>query len=284
MPLPTPLKCGIGLRAPHILELLNHPWQVGFLEIHCENYFGGGLQLKQLAKLRENYAISCHGVGLSLGRFDSLDLSHLAKLKTLFDFIDPILVSEHLSFSTDGNAHTPDLLPLPLSHEAMAAMVRNVSHAQDFTKRRYLIENPSNYISYAQYDYSEPEFLNELCAITGCGILLDVNNIAVSAHNLGIDAKAFIDTLNPEYVGEIHLAGYQINHLKSGGTIRIDTHGKPVYDDVWVLYEYALAKIGLRPTLIEWDSDIPSLEKLIKEAQTADKYLECAHNLAFENA
>lgn len=277
-------KCGIGLRAPHVTELLDSISQIGFLEIHSENYFCGGIAKKQLLALRENYEISCHGVGLSLGRFDDLDIEHLKRLKSLYDAIDPILVSEHLSFSTDGNAHTPDLLPLPLTREAMKAMVHNVECAQEFTGRRYLIENPSNYISYADYDYSEPEFLNELCAVTGCGILLDVNNIAVSAHNLGLDAKAFIDEINPNYVGEIHLAGYQINTLKNGGTIRIDTHGKPVYEDVWALYDYAIAKIGPRPTLIEWDSDIPSLETLIGEAKKADKFLSPQEKRIAQNA
>ncbi len=277
-------QCGIGLRAPHVAELLNSKPMTGFLEIHSENYFGGGLAKKQLLALREKYEFSCHGVGLSLGRFDELDVEHLKRLKSLYDAINPTLVSEHLSFSTDGNAHTPDLLPLPLTREAMKAMVRNVEHAQEFTGRRYLIENPSNYISYADYDYSEPEFLNELCAVTGCGILLDVNNIAVSAHNLGLDAKDFIDEMNPNYVGEIHLAGYQINALKDGGTIHIDTHGKPVHEDVWALYDYAISKIGPRLTLIEWDSDIPNLETLIGEAKKADKFLSPQEKRIAQNA
>lgn len=262
-------EIGIGLRAPHITELLATNPKIGFLEIHAENYFGGGPTLRQLLKLRENYSISCHGVGLSLGRHDVLDLDHLKKLKELYEKIDPIFVSEHLSFSTDGNAHTPDLLPMPLTKEAMATMVRNVSHAQDFLGKKYLIENPSNYIKYAKNDYSEAEFLNELCAQTGCGILLDVNNIAVSAHNLGTNPREYIENINPKYVGEIHLAGYQINTLKGGGTIRIDTHGKNVFADVWELFEYALLRIGPRPTLIEWDSDIPPLGELLQEARKA---------------
>lgn len=277
-------KCGIGLRAPHVTELLNSEPIVGFLEIHSENYFGGGLVKKQILALREKYEISCHGVGLSLGRFDELDLEHLKSLKSLYDLIDPFIVSEHLSFSTDGNAHTPDLLPLPLTNEAMATMVRNLNRAQEFTGRRYLIENPSNYLSYKEFDYSEPEFLNELCAKTGCGILLDVNNIAVSAHNLGINPKKFIDQIKPNYVGEIHLAGYQINTLAGGGTIRIDTHGKPVFSEVWELYEYALSKTGKKTTLIEWDSDIPTLETLVNEAQKADKYLSQVDERIAENA
>lgn len=281
---PLNLECGIGLRAPHITKLLSLKPQVGFLEIHAENYFCGGLQAKQLLQLRNHYQISCHGVGLSLGRHDGLDADHLEKLKVLFDLVDPVLVSEHLSFSASGDAHTPDLLPMPLTKQSMEIMVRNVTHAQEFTKRRYLIENPSNYIAFAQNDYDEAQFLNELCAKTGCGILLDVNNIAVSAHNLGRNASAYIDAINTKYIGEIHLAGYQINSLADGGTLLIDTHGKKVYDDVWALYEYALSKTNQVPSLIEWDSDIPSLDTLLGEAKKANLYLANARNRVFENA
>ncbi|MEK7661827.1 MAG: DUF692 family multinuclear iron-containing protein, partial [Pseudomonadota bacterium] len=167
-------------------------------------------------------------------------------------------------------AHVPDLLPVPLTNEAMAAMVRNVSKAQEITKRRFLIENPSNYVRYKLADYSEPQFLNELCQKTGCGILLDVNNIAVSAHNLGNDPREYIDAIDAKFVGEIHLAGYQINQLADGSDIIIDTHGNKVFDDVWALYEYTIAKLGKVPTLIEWDCDIPTLDILIAEAARAD--------------
>jgi uncharacterized protein (UPF0276 family) len=264
------VNCGIGLRAPHVTELLSSLPKLGFVEVHSENYFGGGLARKQLAQVRQNYQVSLHGVGLSLGRFDALDENHLNSLKKLIDEINPIFVSDHLSFSNFGNAHVPDLLPVPLTKEAMAAMVRNVSKAQEVTKRKFFIENPSNYVRYKVADYSEPQFLNELCQKTGCGILLDVNNIAVSAHNLNANPRDYIDAIDAKVVGEIHLAGYQINQLADGSNIIIDTHGNKVFDDVWALYEYAITKLGKVPTLIEWDSDIPTLDILRAEASRAD--------------
>lgn len=266
-----PTNCGIGLRAPHITELLCTLPKLGFVEVHSENYFGGGIALRQLLQARQNYEVSLHGVGLSLGRFDGIDCKHLQSLKKLIDDVNPIFVSDHLSFSNFGNAHVPDLLPMPLTDEAMAVMVRNVAKAQDFTKRQFLIENPSNYIRYKMADYSEPQFLNHLCEKTGCGLLLDVNNIAVSAHNLGQNAQDYIDEIAGKFVGEIHLAGYQKNLLPGGSTIIIDTHGNRVFDDVWLLYEYAIQKLGTVPSLIEWDCDIPTLDILIAEASQADR-------------
>lgn len=278
------LTCGIGLRAPHIAELLTSLPELGFVEVHSENYFGGGIALRQLQQVRQNYEVSLHGVGLSLGRFDGIDDKHLQSLKKLIDDVNPIFVSDHLSFSNFGNAHVPDLLPLPLTHEAMAVMVRNVAKAQDFTKRQFLIENPSNYIRYKMADYSEPQFLNLLCEKTGCGLLLDVNNIAVSAHNLGQNAREYIDEIAGKFVGEIHLAGYQKNPLPDGSTIIIDTHGNKVFDDVWLLYEYAIQKLGAVPSLIEWDSDIPTLEVLISEARYADKIAARSMQYVVQNA
>ncbi|KAF0117796.1 MAG: hypothetical protein FD163_1598 [Hyphomonadaceae bacterium] len=279
-----PLNCGIGLRAPHVTELLTTLPRLAFVEVHSENYFGGGLARKQLLEVRQNYQVSLHGVGLSLGRFDALDEKHINSLKKLIDDIDPLYVSDHLSFSNFGNAHVPDLLPVPLTNEAMAAMVRNVSKAQEITKRRFLIENPSNYVRYKLADYSEPQFLNELCQKTDCGILLDVNNIAVSAHNLGNNPREYIDAVDAKFVGEIHLAGYQINQLADGSDIIIDTHGNKVFDDVWALYEYTIAKLGKVPTLIEWDCDIPTLDILIAEAARADAIANAATNEALAYA
>lgn len=277
-------NCGIGLRAPHVTELLATLPNLAFVEVHSENYFGGGLARKQLLQVRQNYQVSLHCVGLSLGRFDGLDAKHLQSLKKLIDEIEPIFVSDHLSFSNFGNAHVPDLLPVPLTKQSMAAMVRNVSEAQEVTGRKFLIENPSNYIRYKMADYSEPQFLNELCEKTGCGLLLDVNNIAVSAHNLCANPRDYIDAIDAKFVGEIHLAGYQINELADGSNIIIDTHGNKVFDDVWALYEYAIAKFGKVPTLIEWDSDIPTLDILIAEASRADAISKTATNGALAYA
>jgi hypothetical protein len=279
-----PQKCGIGLRAAHIAELLSTKPELGFVEVHSENYFGGGMARKQLMNVRENYEVSLHGVGLSLGRFDGLDFRHLQNLKKLIDEVSPIYVSDHLSFSNFGNAHVPDLLPLPLTTEAMTVMARNVSHAQEMTGRKFLIENPSNYLKYKNADYSEPDFLNDLCDKTGCGLLLDINNIAVSAHNIGLNAMQYIDAIEAKNVGEIHLAGYQINVLEDGSTVIIDTHGNKVFDDVWKLYEYAIQKFGPVPTLIEWDCDIPPLPVLIEEARHADTMVQKSQTKVFAHA
>lgn len=252
-------------------ELLTSKVKVGFLEAHSENYFGGGKPRKLLSQVAEIYPLSLHGVGLSLGRADGLDQKHLGQIKSLVDEINPIFVSEHLTWSAYNHIHVPDLLPIPFINEAMDIFVEHVSEFQDKIGRQILIENPSNYLAFDNLDYSEPEFLNELADRSGCGLLLDINNIRVSAHNLDYDPKAYIDSIRADgRVKQFHLAGYLINRLDNGEKIYLDTHGKPVYPEVWDLYEYALNRFPDVRTLIEWDVDIPALDVLVAEANKAN--------------
>lgn len=267
----TIYRSGIGLRSRHVRELLETKADVGFLEAHSENYFGGGLPLDQIKQLSNMYPITLHGVGLSLGRADDLDQDHLDNLVALINEVNPVFVSEHLSWSAYTHIHVPDLLPIPFINEALDVFADHVNEFQDRIGRQILVENPSNYIAFAKLDYTETEFLNELVERTQCGLLLDINNIAVSAHNLGYDAHAYIDDINSNgCVKQFHLAGYQVNTLENGETVYLDTHGKPVYPEVWKLYERAVARFGKVPTLIEWDTDIPELSVLLEEAHKAD--------------
>lgn len=271
MQLETLDLAGIGLRAPHAQELLASKAYVGFLEAHSENFFGGGQSRKLLSQIAEKYSISLHGVGLSLGRADGLDQEHIKKLKFLIDEVKPIFVSEHLTWSAYKHTHVPDLLPIPFINEAMEIFVDHVKELQDNIGRQVLIENPSNYFAFDKLDYTEPEFLNELVDRSGCGLLLDINNIFVSAHNLDYDPVKYIDTiLTDGRVKQFHLAGHQINTLESGEKIYLDTHNNPIYSEVWNLYEYALHRFNNVKTLIEWDVDIPPLEILVAEANKAN--------------
>lgn len=265
---------GIGLRSQHVSELLATKANVGFLEAHSENYFGGGLAREQLKELASHYPISLHGVGLSLGRADDLDTAHLQQLCSLVQDINPFLVSEHLSWSAYSHTHVPDLLPIPFINEALDVFADHVNELQDKLGRQVLIENPSNYIAFAELDFTEPEFLNALVEKTQCGLLLDINNIAVSAYNLGYNCNAYIDAIeNDGRVKHMHLAGYQVKELDSGDRLYLDTHGNPVYPEVWTLYQKAVDRFGALATLIEWDTDIPELAVLIEEAHKADKLI-----------
>ena len=262
---------GIGLRAPHIEGLLAERTSVGFLEAHSENYFGGGLPRRQIRQIAERYPLSLHGVGLSLGRADGLDQEHLSRICQLANELNPVFISEHLSWSAYSHMHVPDLLPLPATKEALGVFCDHVDEFQERLGRTILIENPSNYLLFDRLDYSEPEFLNEISARTGCGLLLDINNVHVSAHNLGLNAQAYVDAIARDgRVKEMHLAGYIANTISADETILIDTHSRPVYPQVWDLYAYALRRFGNTPTLIEWDSDIPELSVLCAEARKAD--------------
>lgn len=262
---------GIGLRAPHVRELLDSKANVGFLEAHSENYFGGGQPRKVLKQISEMYPVTLHGVGLSLGRADGLDPEHIQQIKSLVNDINPVFVSEHLTWSGYSHIHVPDLLPVPFINEALDVFAAHVDEFQDAIGRQILVENPSNYLAFEKIDYTETEFLNALVERTGCGLLLDINNIAVSAHNIGYDPVAYIDGVKADgRVKQFHLAGYQVNELEGGEKIYLDTHGKPVYPEVWELYAHALRRFGDVPTLIEWDADIPALDVLVAEAAKAD--------------
>ena len=268
-PLAIPASAGIGLRSPHIAEMLTRRPSAGWLEIHAENYMGDGAGVEALETLRQTYPLSVHGVGLSLGSAGGLDRDHLERLRKVCQRFEPDLVSEHLAWSVTDGAYLNDLLPLRYDEEALAIVARNVETLQDTLKRRVLIENLSAYLAFADSSMDEAEFLAALVARTGCGLLLDVNNVQVSAHNLQYDAKAFIDALPQEAIGEIHLAGHATNHVGTD-TVLIDDHGSRVPPVVWALYQHAIDRVGPRPTLIEWDTDVPVLDVLLGEAMWAD--------------
>ncbi len=257
---------GFGLRPGHMDDVLQKRPQTGFVEAHSENFFGGGPLRRKLHQAREHYDISLHGVGLSLGRADGLDQTHLQSLKALVDDIDPIRVSEHLSWSSYSHTSVPDLLPVPFTNEAFGIFCNHVDEMQTVLGRQVLIENPSNYLAFAQTDMDEPTFLNNLCQKTGCGLLLDINNIYVTAHNLNRSATEYIDAINPSYVQQYHLAGYEEVPTEQE-VLYIDTHGEPVHDEVWKGYSYTLNTIGDRPTLLEWDTNLPPLERLLEEVE-----------------
>ncbi len=269
----NPSHVGIGLRAPHYRDLqtqtVTKKPQLGFLEIHSENFFGqGGQPWAYLDWFRQRYPIAAHGVGLSLGSTDPIDRTHLDKLKKLVDRVEPALVSEHLCWVGVNGIYINDLLPIPYTPEALSHVVSRVSKVQDFLQRTILVENVSSYLTFRQSTIPEWDFLAELSRMSGCQVLLDVNNIYVNSVNHHFDAYAYLEAIPLGSVGEIHLAGFQ-----DTGEILIDTHGARVSDEVWALYAYALERFGSVPTLIEWDSDIPPLDILLDEAQHAASLL-----------
>ncbi len=264
---------GIGLRAMHHDAAAASRLSVGFLEIHAENYLAGGPARRALEALRRDHAVSVHGVGLSLGTADGIDAAHLRRVSDLVAAIDPWLVSEHLAWSVTGGVYHNDLLPLPYTEEALNAVAASVARMQDGIGRRALVENPSAYLRFAHSPIPEAEFLADLARRTGCGVLLDVNNIHVSAVNNGHGAawsEAYIDAIPRDAVGEIHLAGHH-RTKEDGVVILIDDHGSPVSDQVMALYARAVRRFPDAPTLIEWDSNIPALDVLVGEARRADR-------------
>ena len=271
---PMPARAGIGLRAQHHDDLLRARPDIGWLEAHSENYFAdGGAQIDYLLALRELYPLSLHGVGLSLGSVDPLDRNHLWRLKRLVHLAEPSLVSEHLSWGAVDGTHLNDLLPLPYTEEALQHMVARVGELQDYLGRQVLIENVSSYLQFANAQMTEWEFLRALADRSGCGLLLDVNNVYVSSCNHGFDAREYIAHIDPRHVREIHLAGHSVN-TNGDCSILIDTHSRPVSDAVWDLYAFTIARLGRVATLIEWDTDIPQLEVLVAEAKRADQILQ----------
>jgi hypothetical protein len=248
---------------------------VAWFEIHPENYMSAGLARDCLEDIRARYPISFHAVGLSLGSSDPLDTEHLARLARLADEIGPGLISDHLAWSTVGGTYLADLLPLPYTEEALDLIACNIDRVQDVLRRRLLIENPSRYLSFTHSTLSEAEFLAELARRTGCGLLCDVNNIYVSACNLGLDPVSCLDGLPADAIGEIHLAGHAV-HTAASGLLRIDDHGAAVAPQVWQLYARALERFGPVPTLIEWDTNIPAFATLAGEATKAQSLLDAA--------
>jgi uncharacterized protein len=265
---PIPAKIGVGLRAPHFAHVASARPPVGWLEVHAENFMGGSPALTRLLDLRRDYPVSVHGVGLSLGTAEGLDVEHLRRFKTLIETTDPFLVSDHLSWSVTGDTYLNDLLPIPYTDESLEIVARNIEAAQDVFGRRILVENPSRYLAFRHSAIPEPDFLGELVRRTGCGILCDVNNIFVTCTNLDLDSQAYLDALPSQAVGEIHLAGHS-RVARAGTEILIDDHASTVAEPVWRLYRRAVECFGLVPSLIEWDKDIPPFEVLLSQAEMA---------------
>lgn len=263
---------GIGLRSPHLAEVTQARPAAGFLEIHAENHLAGSPARQAVERLRRDYPVSLHAVGLSLGAVDGLDAVHLSRVAALEACLAPALVSDHLAWSTADGRYFNDLLPLPYTEEALDVVVGNVQHLQDRLRRQVLIENPSCYLSFAHSTLSEPEFLGELARRSGCGLLLDVNNVVVTAHNLGLDPRAWLRDLPAEAIGEYHLAGHAVNDA-DGAPILIDDHGSRVSDEAWSLFDAVVERYGSKPTLVEWDTDLPALAVLLEEAGRADAIL-----------
>jgi uncharacterized protein (UPF0276 family) len=277
---PIPARAGIGLRSVHHDEFSAGPESkrpaVHWIEAHTENYFHeGGAAVRALSRARSNYPLSLHGVGLGLGSADGIDREHLARVKRAIRRFEPALVSEHACWGHAGGEWFNDLLPLPATEEAVEVLARQVREAQDFLERRLLIENVSAYVAFEHSHLEEWEFLAAVVERSGCGLLLDVNNIYVSSKNLGLDSRAYIDGVPADAVGEIHLAG----HARCDGVL-VDNHGSRVCDEVWELYAHAIGRLGPRPTLIEWDTDIPPLSTLVGEAARADGILREVHGIA----
>jgi uncharacterized protein (UPF0276 family) len=272
-----PRGTGIGLRAPHVAEILASRPPLPWLEVHPENYLGGGPAVGLLEQIRRDYRVSLHAVGLSLGTAGDLDGRHLARLRELVSRVEPCLVSEHLSWSGIDGMYLNHLLPLPYTEETLRLFSAHVERVQETLGRQILIENPSSYLGFHHSSIPEPEFLAELVRVAGCGLLCDVNNIFVTASNLGLDPFEYLGTLPAAAVREIHLAGHSRNEA-DGHTILIDDHGSPVADPVWDLYARALRRFGPVPTLIEWDTDLPPLAALLQEAGRADGIMSAVVN------
>jgi uncharacterized protein (UPF0276 family) len=279
-PAPASAWCGagIGLRSQHYTAFLETRPRLPLVEVHSENYFGGGRHLDVLVQVRRDTPVSLHGVGLSLGSTDPLSERHVAALKSLVDRIEPALVSDHLCWSSVGGVYVNDLLPLPYTQVALAHVAERVERVQEALGRRLLVENVSSYLEFTGADMPEWTFLAELARRTGCGLLLDVNNIHVSACNHGFDALAYLTAIPAGAVEEMHLAGYTVNRVPVEGAepadILIDTHSRPVSEPVWLLFEQAVQRIGRRPTIIEWDADLPPLQTLLDEAAAAERRLQ----------
>ena len=268
------LGVGIGLRTVHYEHILQARPDVDFFEVLSENYLDtGGRPAWVLDQIAERYPVVLHGVSLSIGSTDPLDRTYLASLKRLADEVRPAWVSDHLCWTGVNGHNSHDLLPMPLTEESLAHVAERVRQVQDFLERPLILENPSAYVRFAQSTMEEPDFLRALADETGCGLLLDVNNVYVSARNHGFDAKDYLDAMPADRVAEIHLAGHTLKSI-DGIELRIDDHASPVPDAVWALYRRTIGRIGARPTLIEWDAEIPALDVLLVEAAKADRILD----------
>ncbi|PRX09038.1 UNVERIFIED_ORG: hypothetical protein BCL66_108116 [Martelella mediterranea] len=266
-----PHRAGTGFKTAHADAILNDSYRTGFLEVHAENYMGaGGHPHRILTRMREDFPLSVHGVGMSIGSPRGIDPDHLERLKTVVDRYQPGLVSEHLAWSTHDDAYYNDLLPLPYTDETLAHIVDHIDQVQNRLKRKILLENPSTYVAFSESTIPETLFLDEIARKSGCGLLLDVNNVHVSAVNNGFDATSYLKSFPLERVGEIHLAGHAEDVDDTGAPLLIDAHDRPVDDAVWALYAFVIRQTGPLPTLIEWDNDVPEWPVLKREAQLAE--------------
>jgi uncharacterized protein (UPF0276 family) len=264
------VSAGTGLKPEHAQDIFESPRAVDFFEIHAENYMGaGGPPHHLLRRIASEYPLSVHGVGLSIGGAGPLDRDHLARLKKLIGEVRPALFSEHLAWSSHEGVYLNDLLPLPYNARTLDCVVRHIDEVQHTLDTRLLLENPSTYVSFETSHMDEAEFLHAVAVRTGCGLLLDVNNVYVSSVNHGFDAAAYIDRFPIEFVGEIHLAGFAEDQDANAGRLLIDAHGAPVADAVWSLYRRTLARSGPVPTLIEWDNDVPDFATMVTEVSLA---------------
>ena len=274
----TAERTGIGLRLPHIAEVVATRPPVGWLEVHPENFLANPHALELLTDLARDYPLSVHTVGISIGSADGIDRSHLRRLRTLVDRLNPILVSGHLAWSSYDGMYLNDLLPLPYTQETLRVVIAHLGEVQDVLGRAYVIENPSTYVSLATSTMSELEFLHALVDTTGCRILCDVSNIYVSGHNMGFDPYRVIDQFPATAVSELHVGGFTPEDDEStpGETLLVDTHAAAVAEEAWELYAYAVRQFGPRPTIVEWDNDLPSLATLLGEAAKADRLRDAA--------
>ncbi|AXT25620.1 DUF692 domain-containing protein [Ruegeria sp. AD91A] len=270
-----PAAPGVGYKPQHFAQILEHAQPVAWLEIHAENYMGdGGRPLAQLRHLSEQFPISVHGVGLSIGGEGALDPDHLARLKQLVGWLNPASFSEHLAWSTHDTHFYNDLLPLPYTDATLTRVCDHIDQVQDTVGRQMLLENPSSYLAFEESAWSEPDFLREIARRTGCGLLLDVNNVFISATNLDFSPQGYINAYPLEKVGEIHLGGHDEDEDDHGHPLLIDSHGREVVDPVWALLDYVLERTGPKPVLVEWDTDVPDWPVLREEAVRAQTALE----------
>jgi uncharacterized protein (UPF0276 family) len=265
-------RAGVGLRLPHLVEVVATRPAAGWFEIHPENFLANPHAAELLMQIAERYPISVHSVGVSIGSADGIDREHLLRVRRLVDLIDPVLVSGHLAWSTHAGEYLNDLLPLPYDEETLRIVARHVDEVQDGLGRPYLVENPSSYVGIAGSTMDEAEFLAALARRTGCRLLCDVSNVHLSGHNLGYDPYAYLDRMPAGAIAELHLGGFaaEADDGNPGAEILIDTHDNRIAEAVWDLYAHAVRRFGLQPTLIEWDNDIPALATILGEAEKAD--------------
>ncbi|WP_149738203.1 DUF692 domain-containing protein [Rhizobium sp. RU20A] len=272
-----PARAGVSFKPEHFEAIAAAPQPVGFFEVHAENYMGaGGVPHAQLARLRADYALSIHGVGLSIGGRQPLDRDHLERVRVVCARYEPESFSEHLAWSSHETTFYNDLLPLPYTDETLTRVVEHIDLVQSVLKRRMLLENPATYLDFAESTHAETDFLSEIVARTGCGLLLDVNNVHVACTNRNADPAAYLAAFPLAHVGEIHLGGHAVDVDEAGAPLLIDAHDRAVADPVWALYAAVIERAGAVPTLIEWDNDVPSWPVLAAEAEAAEAVLAAA--------